>query len=268
MSRVDIAKWADILYDAERRRVPIHRITETEPELTLDEAYEIQDELLARRIADGERLVGAKLGLTSRAKQRDMGIDQPIYGWLTDAMLLAPDRALSMSDVIHPRTEPEIALVLGSDLAGPGVTPMDALDATSAACAAMEVIDSRYVDFRFELPDVIADNTSASRFVLGGRRVPAQQHDLSLLGCVLEERGTVVATAAGAAVLGHPAAALAELANHLGRRGKELKAGWVVLTGGLTAAVPVRAGSTVTASFAHLGMTQVTGRDNGEGAVT
>jgi 2-oxo-3-hexenedioate decarboxylase len=256
----DIGKWADYLLEAEARREAVAPITDTDPELTLDDAYRIQDELVTRRIAAGERLVGAKLGLTSRAKQASMGVYQPIYAWLTDGMVVPLEAPLPLGELIHPRVEPEIVFVLGRDLAGPGVTAQAVLDATASVCCGLEVIDSRYADFRFTLPDVVADNASASRFVLGPRRVAAD-FDLRLEGCLLEVDGKLVATAAGAAVLGHPAEAVALLANALALRGKRLEAGWVVLSGGLTDAVPLATGRHVDASFARLGHVGIRGVD-------
>jgi 2-oxo-3-hexenedioate decarboxylase len=248
----DIAKWAEHLLEAEARRQAVPPITDAEPGLRVDEAYEIQDELVRRRVARGETVAGAKLGLTSRAKQRAMGVDEPVYGVLTDAMLLAADQPLALDGLIHPRAEPEIVFILGEDLAGPGVTLHDVLDATAAVCCGLEVIDSRYEDFRFTLADVVADNTSAARFVLGPRSA-VPDFDLALVGCVLEVDGIPHETAAGAAVLGHPAEAVALLANRQARLGRSLRAGWVVLSGGLTNAVPLHAGGHVAAAFGRLG---------------
>lgn len=253
MTSTDIAKWADYLFGAARRNEAVPAITDIEPTLTTTDAYSIQDELIARRLASGERLVGAKVGLTSRAKQQEMGIDEPVYGWLTDAMALGEGSSLELSTLIHPRVEPEIVFILGEGLAGPGVGIHDVLAATSAVCCGLEVLDSRFVGFRFLLPDVIADNTSASRFVLGSTAVPPAGIDLSLTACLLEENGALVATAAGAAILGHPAMAVASLANFLGQRGRQLEAGWIVLSGGLTAARSLTPGLQVLATFAHLG---------------
>jgi 2-oxo-3-hexenedioate decarboxylase len=234
MITTDIGKWADYLTTAARRNEAVSPITDVEPTLTVEDAYAIQDAIIERRLASGERLVGAKVGLTSRAKQQEMGINEPVYGWLTDAMALEADSSLRLSTLIHPRVEPEIVFILGKALAGPGVGIHDVLDATSAICCGLEVLDSRFIDFRFLLPDVIADNTSASHFVLGTIQVPPTGIDLSLAGCLFEENGAVAATAAGAAILGHPAAAVARLANFLSQRGRHLEAGWIVLSGGLT----------------------------------
>lgn len=253
MVATDIGKWAGYVFGAVCRNEAVPAITDVEPTLTTQDAYAIQEEVLDRRLASGERLVGAKVGLTSRAKQQEMGIDEPVYGWLTDVMALEADSSLELSTLIHPRVEPEIVFVLGESLAGPGVGVHDVLEATSAICCGLEIIDSRFTGFRFLLPDVIADNTSASRFVLGPVYAPAAGIDLSLTGCLFEENGAVVATAAGAAILGHPATAVAKLANFLSQRGRRLEAGWIVLSGGLTAARALSPGSHFVATFAHLG---------------
>jgi 2-oxo-3-hexenedioate decarboxylase len=249
----DIGKWVEVLAEAERRREPIGPITEGDPTLDLDAAYDVQRARIAQRLAQGERIVGAKLGLTSKAKQVAMGIDTPIFGVLTDAMQLDAATPLPLGELIHPRAEPEIAFVLGEDLSGPGVTAHDVIDAASGVCAAIEVIDSRYVDFRFTLADVVADNTSAARFVLGTTLVDPRSVDLTLLGVVVETDGVVSDTAAGAAVLGHPATAVALLANQMGAWGEHLPRGATVLSGGLTNAVAVASGHHLTMSFAHLG---------------
>lgn len=253
MITTDLGKWADYLATAAHRNEAVPPITDVEPTLTVEDAYAIQDEIIERRLASGERLVGAKVGLTSRAKQQEMGINEPVYGWLTDAMALEADSALQLSTLIHPRVEPEIVFILGKALAGPGVGVHDVLEAASAICCGLEVLDSRFIDFRFLLPDVIADNTSASHFVLGPIQVPPAGIDLSVTGCMFEENGTVAATAAGAAILGHPATAVAKLANFFGQRGRRLEAGWIVLSGGLTAARALAPGSQLVATFAHLG---------------
>lgn len=253
MTSTDVGKWADYLYGALRRNEAVPAITDTEPTLTTVDAYAIQDALIERRLASGERLVGAKVGLTSRAKQQEMGIEEAVYGWLTDAMALEAGSSLELSTLIHPRAEPEIVFILGKRLAGPGVGVHDVLAATSAVCCGLEVLDSRFVDFRFLLPDVVADNTSASRFLLGSIAIPPTGIDLSLTGCLLEENGDIAATAAGAAILGHPATAVAKLANFLGQRGRHLEPGWIVLSGGLTAARALTPGSHLVATFAHLG---------------
>jgi 2-oxo-3-hexenedioate decarboxylase len=249
---IDHTKWAEYLLDAEAKVEAVAPITDVEPDLTIEDAYLIQDKILERKLADGERLIGAKLGLTSRAKQESMGVHEPIYAWLTDRMLSPLEAPIALDELIHPRAEPEIVFVLERDLAGPGVSAQAVLDATAAVCCGIEVIDSRYADFRFTLPDVVADDASAARFVLGPRRVPPD-FDLTLEGCLLEVDQHLVATAAGAAVLGHPAEAVARLANALGARGRKLEAGWIVLSGGLTDAQALAPGGSITVTFARLG---------------
>ncbi|MBK1789108.1 2-keto-4-pentenoate hydratase [Prauserella cavernicola] len=247
------------LLDREASRRDGGRITEQWPALDLATAYEVQDALLRRKVDSGETVVGVKLGLTSKAKQDRMGIDSPLTAWLTDAMVLPAGVPVPAEELIHPRVEPEIVFVLGERLAGPGVTAATALSAVRSVYAGFEVIDSRYTDFSFALPDVVADNASSSRFVLGGKSVSPGDLDLALEACLLRVGGTVVASATGAAVQGHPAEALALAANALGKRGIALEPGWIVLTGGLTDAVFVEPGQEVSAEFTTLGAVTVTG---------
>ncbi|WIY05179.1 fumarylacetoacetate hydrolase family protein [Amycolatopsis mongoliensis] len=228
-------------------------LSEDWPGLDVDTAYAIQDEALRLRRARGETLVGVKLGLTSRAKQQRMGIDSPLLAWLTDAMVLPAGAPLPHDALIHPRAEPELVFVLGERLAGPGVTAATALGAVDRVYGGMEVIDSRYADYRFTLPDAVADNGSSAYFGVGPVGLPPASLDLSLEAALLEVDGQIVDTATGAAVQGHPAEALALAANALGARGLALEPGWLVLTGGMTDAVPVRRGSRVAAHFSHLG---------------
>lgn len=231
--------------------------TATEPltngvDLDLDTAYLVQDELLSIRIGAGEVVTAAKLGLTSVAKQRQMNVDEPLYGWLTDGMALDRGQVLDVPRYIQPRVEPEIAFLIGTELAGPGVTAAGVLAATTAVMCAVDVLDSRYAGYRFTLPDVVADDASAAGYLLGDPR-PVDGIDLRRLGCVFSKNGEVVATAAGAAVLGHPAAAVAWFVRKLAERNRSLRAGTVVLAGALTAAVPVAPGDSVRVEIDRLG---------------
>ncbi|MDS0133525.1 fumarylacetoacetate hydrolase family protein [Amycolatopsis sp. CM201R] len=226
-------------------------LSEEWPDLDVDTAYAIQDEALRQRRARGETLIGVKLGLTSRAKQQRMGIDAPLLAWLTDAMVLPA--GVPVPSLIHPRAEPELVFVMGRRLAGPGVTAATALAAVDRVYGGIEVIDSRYADYRFTLPDAVADNGSSAYFSVGPVGVPPASLDLSLEAALLEVDGQIVDTATGAAVLGHPAEALALAANALASRGLALEPGWLVLTGGMTDAVPLRRGSRIAAHFSHLG---------------
>jgi 2-oxo-3-hexenedioate decarboxylase len=248
----DHTGWAAHLHCAQRERRAVDSISEGLHPFGPADAYDVQDAVLALRLQEGERLIGAKLGLTSRAKQEAMGVDEPIYAPLTDAMLWSADAPISVGELIHPRVEPEIVFVLGEQLSGPGVTSADVLRATAGYTCGLEVIDSRYRDFRFTHADVVADLASAAGFVIGTRLV-AEPGDLALLGCTLEVGGRVVDTAAGAAIMGDPAEAVAQLANHLGARGQCLEAGAIVLSGGLTNAVPLPPRGEVRASFGRLG---------------
>jgi 2-oxo-3-hexenedioate decarboxylase len=250
---IDVAKWADILLRAEADHVAIPPITEAEPGLTVDEGYAIQAEVVTRKVAAGERVIGAKLGLTSVAKQQQMGVDEPVYGVLFSGGIQAIETPVAVDGFIHPRVEPEIVLKLGAGLAGPGVTAADVLEATVAVVCGLEIIDSRFTDFRFTAADVVADNTSAAGTLVGPVCVAPDGLDLSLVGVLFEHDGALVSTATGAAALGHPAEAVARLANFLGARGSRLEAGWLVYTGGLTNAVPLTTGTHVRATFAHLG---------------
>ncbi len=253
----DTAAMAEALLAAERDVRDLPPFTDTEPDLDAGTAYAVQAMVIRAKLDAGQRVVGAKLGLTSRAKQQAMGVSDPLYGWLTDAMVAPTGEPLDLAPLIHPRAEPEVAFLLGREVATPA-TVTSVLAATDAVFAALEILDSRYQDFRFRLPDVIADNASSARFLLGSVAVdPRDAGDLRLVGCVLRHNGEVVATAAGGAVMGHPAASVAWLVNQLAARGETLPAGSIVLSGGLTAPVPVTAGSCVSAEFDGLGTVEV-----------
>jgi 2-oxo-3-hexenedioate decarboxylase len=249
------AGWAlEELLGASRDRREIEQLSTTWPELDEATAYAIQERLVAQLIADeGSHPGGLKLGLTSAAKQKQMNVDEPIYGVLVASRLVAEGEGLPVASLIHPKAEPEIALVLGSELRGPGVTVDQARAAIASACVAIEIIDSRFKDFRFALADVIADNTSAARHAISTFRVPASGLDLRTLGVVFEKNGEVVGTGAGAAILGDPAIGLAWLANKLAGRGNSIPAGTVVMTGGITDAVALTAGDVVRVTVAQLG---------------
>lgn len=251
MTVVDTAFWAAYLLDAADQRAEVAAITTQLGELTVDEAYAIQAALLDRRLARGEQLVGAKLGLTSRAKQEQMGVSEPVYGWLTDRSIL-PNDDVPLAELIHPRVEPEFVFRLAEDVSGPDVTAGDVLDATAEVLGGIEVIDSRYQAFKFTLPDVIADNTSAARVRLGGPGLTPRQADLTTLGCTFELDGEVTGTATGAALLGDPARCVALLVHHLDRVGRKLEAGWTVLAGAATDARPLARGGVARARYSHL----------------
>jgi 2-oxo-3-hexenedioate decarboxylase len=257
---VDASWIAQQLAAAERDRKERQPFTDEYADLDLDTAYAAQWAGIQAKVEAGERLVGAKLGLTSKAKQKVMNVDAPLYGFVTSGMLAPYGEPVTLAELIHPRVEPEIAFLLARDVHAPA-TVTSVLAATEQIFAAVDVLDSRYENFRFRLPDVVADNASAARFLMGPQAVPpAALGDLGLLGCVLRVNGEVAATAAGAAVMGHPAASVAWLANQLAARDQYLQAGWLVFSGGLTEPVPLQPGVFVTAQLGGLGTVEVHGR--------
>jgi len=257
VTAVDVSALAKHLFDANRARSLVPRLTDDHADLTLEQGYEIQLALRDLHLAEGARLAGAKLGLTSRAKQAQMGQTAPVHGFLTDAMRLDAGEPLAVASLGQARVEPEIAFILRRDLSGVRVSATEVLATTEAVCPALEILDSRYPDYKFTLPEVVADNTSAGRFVLGSMLTAPAGFDLRLVGCVFERNGALAGTAAGAASLGHPAAAVAALVRELAPRGEGLSAGAVVMSGGLTEAVPVSAGDVVTARFDRLGTVEL-----------
>lgn len=240
-----IAQLAEHLDNCQRQAKDTTKITDAHPDMDWDDAYAIQDAILARHLGRGARVIGLKAGLTSHAKMKQMGVETPVFGFLVDEFSVSEGGEVKVSELIHPKVEPEIAFVLKHALRGPGCHIGAVLAATDFVMPGIEVIDSRYRDFKFDLKSVVADNTSASRFVVGGRPLRPNEVDLRTVGIVLEKNGEPVALGAGAAVLGHPAAAIAMLANHLGARGQEIPAGSVILSGGITEAVAVAAGDNV-----------------------
>lgn len=248
-----IERLAAHLDAAETERREVHKITDDYPDMDWEDAYAIQDALRALKEARGVRVAGLKMGLTSHAKMRQMGVVDPVYGFITDYGAVADGGEIDTRRLIHPKVEAEIAFVTKRPLKGPGCHIGTVLAATDFILPAVEIIDSRYENFRFDLKSVIADNTSSARYVLGGTHRNAEGIDLKNLGVVMEKNGEVVAMASGAAVLGHPAQSVAMLANMLGARGREIPAGTLILTGGVTEAVAVAAGDNVTVRYQHLG---------------
>lgn len=253
LSPQTIAQLAEHLETCQLEARDTPKITDEHPAMDWDDAYAIQDAILARKRARGARVVGLKAGLTSHAKMKQMGVTDPVFGFLVDSFSVPEGSVVKTAELIHPKVEPEIAFVLKHALRGPGCHIGAVLAATDFVLPGIEVIDSRYRDFKFDLKSVVADNTSAARFVVGGRALRPEAVDLRTVGIVLEKNGAPVALGAGAAVLGHPAAAIAMLANHLGRRGQEIPAGSLILSGGITEAVAVEAGDAVTLRVQDMG---------------
>lgn len=253
LARETIEQLAIRLETCELEARDTTKITDDHPDMDWDDAYAIQDEIKRRKLARGVRIVGLKAGLTSHAKMKQMGVESPVFGFLADYFSVPEGGEIDTSKLIHPKVEPEIAFVTKAPLKGPGCHIGAVLAATDFVIPAIEIIDSRYRDFKFDLKSVVADNCSSSRFVVGGRMGNVAELDLRTTGIVLEKNGEAVAFGAGAAVLGHPAAAIAMLANMLGEKGEEIPAGTLILSGGITEAVAVRAGDAVTLRVQDLG---------------
>ncbi|HBW84289.1 2-oxo-3-hexenedioate decarboxylase [Thalassolituus maritimus] len=253
LTREEIEKLAEHCENAELQAYEISKITDDYPQMDYEDAFDIQWEIRRRKEARGNKVVGMKMGLTSWAKMSQMGVEHPCYGFLADYFSVDDGGELKVDELIHPKIEAELAFVLKEDLNGPGVHIGDVLKATDLVMPAVEVIDSRYKDFKFDLKSVIADNSSSSRFLTGGVAKPVSELDLKTLGVVMMINGEVVQTGAGAAVLGHPASSVAMLANMLAERGEMLKAGTFIMIGAITAAVSVNKGDSFTVLFDGLG---------------
>lgn len=250
----DLGKLAEIVDEASRSATAIEQLTVKHPKLTPEDGYETQRLSIARRLARGERRIGVKMGLTSRAKMIQVGVDQAAWGRLTDAMLLEEGGELSRKNYIHPRIEPEVAFLIGRPLAGK-VSAVEAMAAVDAVAPAMEVIDSRFENFKFTLPDVVADNASSSGLVIGAWCDPHQ--DISNLGMVLEVNGQVVQVGSSAAILGHPVRSLVMAARVVGAAGETLNPGDIVMAGGATAAHPLTVGEHVRNTVQNLGAVSI-----------
>lgn len=251
-----IGSIASDLYDALTHRRPIAPVRDR-GDLTIDDAYAISLRLLARREASGERVIGKKIGVTSKAVQDMLGVHQPDFGFLTDAMLVESDCPCDTSQLIQPRAEAEIAFILKRELNGPGVSEAEVLAATDTVCACFEIVDSRIDNWNIRLVDTVSDNASCGVFVLGRERVDPRTLDLPSLRCEVRKNGVFLSEGFGSAVQGSPSTAVAWLANTLGQYGVPLRAGEIILSGSLVPLEPVRAGDrfeTDIAALGHLGI--------------
>lgn len=246
----DLAAIAALVDDAQREARAISQITDAHPGFTIDDGYAVQALVLERRMARGEQRVGVKMGLTSRAKMIQVNVDEVIWGVLCDTMVIEDGATVDLSRFIHPRVEPEIAFRLRKPLSGT-VGALAAADAIEAVAPAMEIIDSRFRDFKFRVADVVADNSSSSAFVIGPWL--CRETDLSNLGMIMSFDGRPVQVGSSAAILGHPLRSLIA-AVHLTSRngGTGLREGDIVLAGGATAAEPLRTGLDVRLDVQHL----------------
>lgn len=253
LSREDIVRLCERVEGAQTRAYAIPKLTNEYPDMTMDDGYAVQNELRRRFIEQGHKLVGWKAGLTSKAKMEQMGVTEPSIGFLTDRMARPENAPISVSDLVHPRVECEIAFVTKADLSGPDCTAEQVLAATDYVLPALEIIDSRFAGFKFDLESVVADNSSSARFVGGGQPKRPEDVDLRTTGVVMEKNGEIVAMGAGADVLGHPAESIAMVVKLLDRLGETLPAGSFVMAGGITAAFPVEPGDCITARYQNLG---------------
>ncbi|UJL45595.1 fumarylacetoacetate hydrolase family protein [Virgibacillus sp. NKC19-16] len=254
MDQNTIKELANYVHHAEKEKQEIIKITaDLYPELSIDEAYLVQEELIRQKLEEGSKIIGPKMGITSEAKMKQMDVDDPIYGYVFDNMVVEEGDSIAISDYIHPKVEPEIGFILSRDLEGPGITTLDVLRATEYVFPAIEIIDSRYENFNFTLPDVIADNTSAAGAVFGTYLRKPEELELDVVGVTLSINGEVQSLGAGAAVLNHPAKSVARLANMLAKKGEKVKAGQPILSGGITAAVRLSPGDFVNAKYGGLG---------------
>lgn len=245
------------LREAEDNRQQIDALTKHFPDMTVSDAYQIQLETASHRSAAGQKLIGMKIGLTSRGMQELLNVSEPDYGHLFDSMLLLEGESCKASELIQPKVEGEISFCLGKTLKGPGITIADVYDATNYVVPSIEIVDSRIKDWKIKLADTIADNGSSARFMIGGRMIPIQDVDMRLTGMTLEKNGELVNSGTTAEVLGNPAASVAWLANKLSAFDIALEAGSIVMAGALTAAAPAASGDVFTASFQGMGSVTV-----------
>ena len=253
MDQQQITQLGDELYAALTAGKTVSPLTSRGFDITIEDAYHIQQRMLARRIEKGEKVVGKKIGVTSKAVMNMLGVGQPDFGYLLDGMVYNEGESIPMDSLIQPKAEGEIAFLMNKDLMGPGLTAADILAATEGVMACFEIVDSRIQDWKIKIQDTVADNASCGVFVLGDKLVDPRKVDLALCGMVLETNGEIVVTGAGAATMASPVNAMVWLANTLGRLGIGLNAGDIVLSGALGAMVPVKAGDSLRCTIGGIG---------------
>jgi 2-oxo-hept-3-ene-1,7-dioate hydratase len=252
LSDADRQKAADTLMNAEKTRVQATQLSVTYPGITFEDAYAISTEVARRKMAAGHKLIGHKVGLTSKAMQASSQIDEPDYGYLFDTMMIADGAKVPHANFCIPRVEVELAFILGKPLKGPGVGLTDVLRATEYVVPAMEIVDARMINPR-KIFDTISDNGAAAGIVVGGRPVGPMDVDLRWVGGIMMRNSEIEETGLAAGVLGHPAMGVAWLANKLGSLGVALEAGHLVLAGSFTRIVVAQKGDTIHADFGPLG---------------
>jgi 2-oxopent-4-enoate/cis-2-oxohex-4-enoate hydratase len=253
-----IRRIGNQLYDAFVSGTTITALRETWPEITLDDAYRIQECFIQRRVDAGEVIVGKKIGVTSKPVQDFLGVFQPDFGQLTSHMIYAEGDTINLDELIQPKAEAELAFILKQDLVGPGITAMDVIRATDYVVPCFEIVDSRITHWNIKIQDTVADNASCGVYVLGESRGDPRKLDLTLAGMVLEKNGELLSTSTGAAVQGSPVNAVAWLANTLGELGIPFRAGEVILSGSQSQLVAVEDGDTLTCTIGGLGSCSVT----------
>ena len=241
------------LHDALERAAPVDPLILRHPGLSIEDAYRVQRAMVEHRLRAGQRVVGKKIGVTSKVVMDMLKVDQPDFGQLLSGMAYDDGAAIPASGFIAPRAEGEIAFVMARDVQGPGLTNADLMRSIAWALPCFEIVDSRIRDWKISIADTIADNGSAGAFVLGDRMRPPGELDLRNMGMVLEKNGEVIGTGAGAAALGHPVNCVTWLANKLGEFGIPLKAGEIILSGSLSLMFPVKAGDSISMTLCGLG---------------
>ena len=257
MDDLKIKQYGDELYEAFVKFSPVRPLLEREPDITIEDAYKIQEHFVARRVAAGERIIGKKIGATSKPVQDFLGVYQPDFGMLTSGMVYQEGDTIDLGTMIQPKAEAELAFVLKADLKGPGITAMDVIRATDYVLPCFEIVDSRIVDWKIKIQDTVADNASCGVFLLGKTKGDPRVLDITLAGMVLEKNGEIFSTGVGAAVQGSPANAVAWLANTLGALGIPFKAGEVILSGSQSALIPVVGGDALVCTVGGLGSGRV-----------
>jgi len=257
LSDAQIVGHGDHLYEALRGRTTVAPLTQRAPGITTLDAYRVSRRMLERRLADGERVIGKKIGVTSRAVQTMLDVHTPDFGWLTDRMRFVEGEDVPIgAQLIQPRAEAEVAFVLGRDLKGPGITPGDVLAATDHVLPCFEIVDSRIEAWKIRYQDTVADNASSGLFLIGA---PASPHGVDFAACevTVEKNGKFLSRGTGAEAMGSPLVCVAWLANQLGSLGHALLAGEVVLSGSLVPLEPVVPGDTLRMAVPGIGATTV-----------
>ena len=257
MQSETLTQLGDELYAALRACATVEPLTSRHPDITIDDAYQVQQRMVKRRLNAGENIVGKKIGVTSKAVMDMLGVYQPDFGYLLSGMVYGDGQSIPLNTLIQPKAEGEIAFILNKDLLGPGITNAEVLAATECVMPCFEIVDSRIRDWKIKIQDTVADNASCGVFVLGDRAVSPRAVDLTTCGMVLEKNGVIIGTGAGAAALGSPVNAVAWLANTLGRLGIPLKAGEVILSGALAAMAVVKPGDNFRVSIGGIGSCSV-----------